>query len=252
MDFSASDAGDEGAASLSTVDATVASICIELDRGGSGGGAGRADGCGMLSALKDRGCTSVSCDSGTCACCAEAVGLFHSRYTLCIAGVILGSLLGAGDGATKPMDITSSLWLACMRGTIMLFACCGCDWMGASAGGSSLSTSPEKASFVCEVPIVDERDIAGGEIFGGVPSMWPEWRFSDAGVGEVETADNDGDGGCTCTFDEDTLTVRDWRLPPAGIFTGNELVLPTPSETGSGMPSRSRSLRSDTAARTSA
>lgn len=107
IDFNASDAGDDGTASLSADGSTVVSICVEFDRGGSGGGVGRA--AGALSTLRDKGCTSVSCGSALWACCADAAGLFHSRYTLCMAGAIVGWVLGAGDGATKPMDITSPL-----------------------------------------------------------------------------------------------------------------------------------------------
>jgi len=81
--------------------------------------------------------------------------------------------------------------------------------------------------------MVDERETVAGEIFGGVPSIRPDIRFTDPG-GEVETADNEGDGGCTCTLEDDTFMVRDWRFPTAGIFTGSEVVLGSPSVIDSG------------------
>lgn len=97
-----------------------------------------------------------------------------------------------------------------------------------------------------------DRDIGAAVNFDGTtPSVELECEVdSEGGDGEMETAEKEGEGGCTCTVPGDTLdetlTLLTLILPPSGMATGREEVL------GSTWPFLSRSFRSATAALTSA
>jgi hypothetical protein len=92
---------------------------------------------------------------------------------------------------------------------------------------------------------VVDRETEGATIFDeALPSDETEFCFgNEGGDEEVETAENEGDGGCTCTFPDETLTFLTLILPPSGMAMG---------AVGSAAPFLSLSFRSATAARTSA
>jgi hypothetical protein len=99
---------------------------------------------------------------------------------------------------------------------------------------------------------VVDRDIEVAATLGGVPpSGEPEpWADNVCGEGGVETAENEGEGGWTCTvpgdIPDETLTLRTLIRPPSGMTTGREAAL------ASTWLCFSRSFRSATAALTSA
>ena len=97
-----------------------------------------------------------------------------------------------------------------------------------------------------------DRDIGVAVTSGGTPpSGEPEFEVdNEGGDGEVETAENEGEGGWICTVPGDTLdetlTLLTLILPPSGMATGRDGALE------SARPFFSRSFRSATAALTSA
>jgi hypothetical protein len=114
---------------------------------------------------------------------------------------------------------------------------------GSVSAPSGRSRSAAKGSLECE-PVVD-RDTEGATILDeALPSDETEFCFgNEGGDTDVDTAEKEGDGGCICTFPDDTLTFLTLILPPSGMATGS---------VGSVTLLFSLSFRSATAARTSA
>lgn len=115
------------------------------------------------------------------------------------------------------------------------------DGSWSAASGRSRSTA--KGSLECE-PVVD-RETEGATILDEAPpSDETEFCFgNEGGDADVDTAENEGDGGCICTFPDETLTFLTFIRPPSGMAMG---------AVGSAAPLFSLSFRSATAARTSA